>query len=156
MSARVESQPAHRTRWGPAKPSGTSARPYRYAHGHQAQSPAEDPYRRHCPATRHRAAPYTAAAPDQVSHQHRERREGNSPLAQLYSHTAESRYRLFFISLHPPEKDLPAWSLIQLNLEDSGPTDARQIGKYRCRFNISNPNNVDTTPHHHCRFWPDL
>ena len=47
VAARVDPRPAHRTRWGPANPSGTSASPYRYAHNHQAQPQAEDPYQRH-------------------------------------------------------------------------------------------------------------
>ena len=74
----------------------------------------------------------------------------------LWTHICESEDKLFFIRHQHTGDNLERWDLVQVDMDETDPQQARHQGIYHVRWYIQEYRDSKKYPIKQCRFWPNI
>jgi hypothetical protein len=75
-------------------------------------------------------------------------------MQKLWRSIKKSRDKLFFIRRLEPGKTTADWHLVQVDLDETDPIQAKKIGQYHVRYYIRHHQQAKTKPIRECKQWP--
>jgi hypothetical protein len=75
-------------------------------------------------------------------------------LQKLWKNIRNSKDKLFFIRRLEPGKTIADWHLVQVDLDETNPKQAKKIGQYHVRYYIRHYQQAKTKPIRECKQWP--
>ena len=75
-------------------------------------------------------------------------------LKELWTEITLSTDKLFFLQRREPGKQQADWHLIQIDLDETDPQKAKQLGEYHIRYYIRQYEDAKKRRVMDCRYWP--
>jgi hypothetical protein len=130
------------------------SRPKRSKRTRGMQQPTENAYERFYPKPR--AAIRQEVEAPRASERQRVKRVEGGLLADLYRKIESSQDKVFIIKYQATGTTLPGWYVVQADLDETDPVNAKILGEYHCRFLTAHATDASLLTQRECRYWPEL
>jgi hypothetical protein len=102
----------------------------------------------------------THSVPAKFREQNHNRRQTRAQRAATLAELIEaSTHRLFFIrddTAHTTPRLIAPWALVQVDMDETDPIAAKQLGIYVVRWYTAHPDDLRYRPPSQCRYWPRI
>ena len=77
-------------------------------------------------------------------------------LRDLWKRIQSSKDKLFFIRRQLYGEQLERWYLVQVDLNETDPHAAKQVGRYHCKWYVRHADDSREMATRNARFWPEI
>ena len=102
------------------------------------------------------AASRKGAAAPRASERQRVKRVEGGLLADLYTKIDDSKDKVFIVRRQATGAALPGWGVVQVDLEETYPVNAKILREYHCCFLTAHATDAALLTRRECRYRPEL